>query len=77
VPNTLGGGKVHWALAAAAQDAASRLGENEQLFADSVRLVGTGAARWSEAHEDYALMDLPYTYVVRVPGCTGYSVPVT
>ncbi|BBY91325.1 hypothetical protein MGALJ_09940 [Mycobacterium gallinarum] len=78
VPNTLGPRrKAHEATAAALKDAASQLADNEQLIAESVRLDGTGTARWSEAHEDYALMDFPYTYTVMVPGCTGWSRPVT
>ncbi len=77
VPNTLGPGKLRQAKAEATRDVVSRLGEDEYLFPDSVRIDGGGTARWSEAHQDYALMDFHYLCTVRVPGCDGWGVPVT
>lgn len=60
-------------LAAAAQQALEQLGENEQLIAESVRIDGGGAMRPG----DETVMDWGYTYVVMVPGCTGWATPAT
>lgn len=76
VPNTLGPNKMHQAIASATQDAASQLGENEQLITESVQLDGSGTARWDDAAQDFALMEFHYTCTVMVPGCTGWSKPV-
>jgi hypothetical protein len=64
--------KIKRALTKARNDAASRVGENEQLIADSVRIDGPGYAR----HDDDSLMDFHYLCTVMMAGCSGWSMPV-
>lgn len=76
MPITLGPNKMHQAITAATQDAASQLGENEQFITESVQLDGSATARWDDATEDFALMDFHYTCSVMMPTCTDWSKPV-
>ena len=73
LPNTFGPAKIQRALVEATQDAASRVGENEKLIADTVRIDGLG---YPQRGND-ALMDFDYVCTVMVPGCTGWSTPAT
>ena len=68
----LGPAKINQALVEAREDAASRVGDNEKLIGDSVRIDGSGSPGW---HDD-SVMEFHYTYVVMVPGCSGWSKPL-
>jgi hypothetical protein len=73
VPNTFGTAKIQRALAEATEDAASRLSDDEKLITDSVRIDGPGYAQLG----DDSLMDCHYTCTVMMPGCSGWSMPLT
>ena len=64
---------VNLALAEARSDAASRVAVNEQVIAESVRLDGSGSPRW----DDDSVMEFHYVCTVMVPGCSGWSRPLT
>jgi hypothetical protein len=65
------------ALLAAAErhaEAVASLGDDEKLIGGSVRLNdGPGSPRL----DDDSVMEFHYTYTVMVPGCSGWSMPLT
>lgn len=70
VPNTFGPDNVQRALAAATQDALSRLGDDEKLIDESVRIDGPGFAQ----PDNDVLMDFNYVCTVMVPGCRNLRI---
>jgi hypothetical protein len=70
VPNTLGTSKLNQALVEACEDAASRVADNEKIVPESIRIEDT-----SVHHDDLSRVDV--RYVVMVPGCSGWSAPLT
>ncbi|SKG49576.1 hypothetical protein [Mycobacteroides abscessus] len=71
VPNIGGPAAFRSALEAARNEAAARLGDNEQVIADSVRIDGSGSAHL----DDDSLKVFHYTYTVATPGCPSWSTP--
>ena len=71
VPN--GPNNISRALAAAERQARASVGDSEELASGSVRLDGSGSPRL----DDETVMEFHYVYVVRVPGCTGWGMPLT
>lgn len=74
VPNVPNKNKA--ALLAAAErhaEAVASLGDDEELIGGSVSLDGPGSPRL----DDDSVMDFHYTYKVMVPGCSGWSMPLT
>jgi hypothetical protein len=72
VPNTVDA-YASRALAEARKDAAARVADNELIIGESFRLDGSGSPRW----DDSSLMEFHYVYTVMVPGCAGWSRPLT
>lgn len=69
VPNTGGAVAFARAQAAAPGDAAARMGEHEQLVADSVRVDDSGSAH----PDDDSVMVFHYSCAVMTPDCPGWS----
>ena len=67
------GQSVHLALAEARKDAASQVADNEEIVSESIRLDGSGSPRLDDA----SVMEFHYIYTVMVPGCSGWSRPLT
>lgn len=69
VPNTGGAVAFARAQAAAPGDAAARMGEHEQLVADSVRVDDSGSAH----PDDDSVMVFHHSCAVMTPDCPGWS----
>jgi hypothetical protein len=58
-------------LAAAKNHALSQVAENEQIIADSIHIEEI------TVHHDFSVVDVRYDFTVMVPGCSGWSKPLS
>jgi hypothetical protein len=60
-------------FAAAERDARAAVADNEEVASGSVRLDGSGSPR----PDDDSVVEFHYVYTVMLPGCSGWSRPLT